>query len=108
MLEREYPGVRFHHTDSHPPGLNAIIAGVLVGRYHSERDPAYGVLFAQPRSCGGRNQDQIMETDTQSFCRSAAPATLRAYCYAVRRGFFTHITGCAFTGRAGAPALANA
>jgi len=73
MLEREYPGVRFHHTDSHPPGLNAIIAGVLVGRYHSERDPAYGVLFAQPRSCGGRNQDQIMETDTQGFCPSAAP-----------------------------------
>ena len=55
LLQREYPGVRFQHTAGHSPGLNAISAGVLVGRYHSERDPAYGVVFAQPRSCGGRN-----------------------------------------------------
>lgn len=55
MLEREYPGVRIQHSGGNRPGLNAIIAGVLVGRYHSECDPAYGVVFAQPRSCGGRN-----------------------------------------------------
>jgi hypothetical protein len=55
LLEREYPQVRFEHADKHPAGLNAIVAGVLVGRYHSQRDPAFGVVFAQPRSCGGRN-----------------------------------------------------
>lgn len=55
FLERHYPGVRFERTESHPPGLNAITAGVLIGRYHSHRDPAYGVVFDQPRSCGGRN-----------------------------------------------------
>jgi hypothetical protein len=55
LLEREYPGVLFQHTESHPPGLNAVSAGVLVGRYHSERDPAYGVVYTQARSCGGRS-----------------------------------------------------
>ena len=54
-LEREYPGVRFEHSGGNQPGLNAIADGVLVGRYHSERDPAYGVVFSQPRSCGERN-----------------------------------------------------
>lgn len=55
ILEREYPGVRFDSTSSEPAGLNAITAGVLVGRYHSARTPSFGVIFAQPRSCGGRN-----------------------------------------------------
>ena len=43
FLEREYPGVRFDCTSSEPAGLNATSAGVLVGRYHSQRDPAFGV-----------------------------------------------------------------
>jgi hypothetical protein len=55
FLKREYPGVRFQYTEGHPPGLNAMSAGVLVGRYHSRRNPAFGVIFDQPRSCGGRN-----------------------------------------------------
>ncbi len=55
LLEREYPGVRIQRTSGHPPGLNATSAGVLVGRYHNGRDPAYGVVFAQARSCGGRD-----------------------------------------------------
>jgi hypothetical protein len=54
-LERAYPGVRINRTKSHPPGLNAVAAGILVGRYHSQRDPAFGVVYDQPRSCGGRN-----------------------------------------------------
>jgi len=55
FLEREYPGVRFAYTSSGPGGLNAITAGVLVGRYHSARIPSFGVIFDQSRSCGGRN-----------------------------------------------------
>ena len=43
LLQREYPDVRFDRTDSHPPGINAVTAGVLVGRYHTERKPGYGV-----------------------------------------------------------------
>jgi hypothetical protein len=43
LLQREYPGVRFDHTDNHPLGINAVTAGVLVGRYHSQRDPSFGV-----------------------------------------------------------------
>ncbi|UCH48742.1 MAG: hypothetical protein JSU95_02765 [Betaproteobacteria bacterium] len=54
LLQREYPRVRFDHTDGHPPGINAVTAGVLVGRYHTERKPAFGVVYDQPRSCGGR------------------------------------------------------
>ncbi len=54
LLQREYPGVRFDHTDQHPPGINAVTAGVLVGRYYTERKPAFGVVYDQPRSCGGR------------------------------------------------------
>lgn len=53
-LRREYPGVAFAADASHPPGVNAVAAGVLVGRYYSTRSPAYGVIFDQPRSCGGR------------------------------------------------------
>lgn len=53
-LEREYPGVSFVESETSPPGLNAVTAGVLVGRYHTQRAPAYGVVFDQPRSCGGR------------------------------------------------------
>jgi len=55
FLEREYPGVRFRHTQGHPPGLNAVTAGVLVGGFHTHRDTAFGVVFDQPCSCGGRN-----------------------------------------------------
>ena len=54
-LQREYPGVRIERTEGHPPGLNAVAAGILVGRYHSQRNPAFGVVYDQPRSCGGRN-----------------------------------------------------
>ena len=54
LLEREYPGVRFEASASHPSGLNAVAAGVLVGRYHSAREPAYGVIFTQARSCSGK------------------------------------------------------
>ena len=54
LLQREYPSVQFDRTKSHPPGINAVTAGVLVGRYHSQRDPAFGVIYDQPRSCGGR------------------------------------------------------
>jgi hypothetical protein len=43
LLQREYPGVRFDHTDNHPLGINAVTAGVLVGRYRSQRDPSFGV-----------------------------------------------------------------
>ena len=55
FLEREYPGVCFDYTSSEPVGLNAVAAGVLVGRYHSARTPSFGVIFDQPRSCAGRN-----------------------------------------------------
>jgi len=55
FLKREYPGVRFDYISRAPAGLNAIIEGVLVGRYHSARSPSFGVIFDQPRSCGGRN-----------------------------------------------------
>ena len=55
FLEHEYPDVLFEPTAGHPPGLNAVVSGVLIGRYHSHRDPAFGVVYDQPRSCGGRN-----------------------------------------------------
>jgi hypothetical protein len=54
-LEREYPGVRFEEDDKHPPGVNAIMGGILVGRFYMERAQPFGVVFDQPRSCGGRN-----------------------------------------------------
>ncbi len=54
-LEREYPGVRFEVDGGHPPGVSAIKSGVLVGRFYTGRAPAFGVVFDQPRSCGGRN-----------------------------------------------------
>lgn len=49
----EYPGAHFQTTD-HPDGVNAVCDGVLVGRYFVERQPAYGVIYEQARSCGGR------------------------------------------------------
>jgi hypothetical protein len=54
-LEREYPGVLFEEDDRHPPGVNAVKSGVLVGRFYSGRDQPFGLVFDQPRSCGGRN-----------------------------------------------------
>jgi hypothetical protein len=55
ILVREYPGVQFAAHDGHPPGINAITAGVLVGRYYTGRVPQYGVVFDQPRSCGAKS-----------------------------------------------------
>ncbi len=55
FLSSEYPGVVFSESDAHPPGINAVTAGVLVGRYYSARTPPYGVVFDQPRSCGGKS-----------------------------------------------------
>lgn len=54
LLRREYPGVAFADDDGHPPGVNAVSAGVMVGRFYSAKSPAYGVVFDQPRSCGGK------------------------------------------------------
>jgi hypothetical protein len=54
FLSREYPGVTFAEDDSTPPGVNAVTEGVLVGRYFSARTPPYGVVYDQPRSCGGK------------------------------------------------------
>jgi hypothetical protein len=53
-LRREYPGVAFVETRDQPPGVNAVAAGVLVGRWYSVHQPPYGAVFDQPRSCGGR------------------------------------------------------
>jgi hypothetical protein len=55
MLSREYPGVAFSENTGHPAGINAVTGGVLVGRYYSGQIPPYGVVFDQPRSCGGKN-----------------------------------------------------
>jgi hypothetical protein len=55
LLSREYPGVSFSVDDSTPAGINAVTEGVLVGRYFLARTPSYGVMFDQPRSCGGKN-----------------------------------------------------
>ncbi len=52
-LRFEYPGVRFQQIE-HPPGINATCEGVLVGRFFADRVPPYGVIYAQPRSCGGK------------------------------------------------------
>lgn len=52
-LRFEYPGVTFEATD-HPPGVNAVCEGVLVGRFFADRHPPCGVVYAQPRSCGGK------------------------------------------------------
>lgn len=54
-LVHEYPGVSFMESNGHPPGVNAVTAGVLVGRFFPGRKPAYGIMFNQPRSCDGRN-----------------------------------------------------
>ena len=53
-LRREYPSVQFEDANTHPPGVNAVCEGVLVGRFYSSANPPYGVLYDQPRSCGGR------------------------------------------------------
>lgn len=52
-LRFEYPSVRFDATD-HPPGVNAVCESILVGRFFADRTPPYGVIYAQPRSCGGK------------------------------------------------------
>lgn len=54
-LRYEYPGVEFEETCVRPRGINAVCAGVLVGRFYLDSEPPYGVLFEQARSCGGRN-----------------------------------------------------
>ncbi|MGH8678347.1 MAG: hypothetical protein ACREUQ_08370 [Burkholderiales bacterium] len=54
FLRREYPGVTFRADETHPQGINAVSAGVLVGRFFVGRNPQYGVVFDQPRSCGGK------------------------------------------------------
>ena len=53
-LRREYPTVRFEDATTHPPGVNAMCEGVLVGRFYTAATAPYGVLFDQLRSCGGR------------------------------------------------------
>lgn len=53
-LRREYPGVAFADDQRNPPGVNAVAAGVMVGRFYTSRSPAYGVIFDQPRSCSGK------------------------------------------------------
>lgn len=55
FLACEYPGVQFDENSGHPPGVNAITQGVLVGRFYAARAQPFGVVFDQPRSCGGRN-----------------------------------------------------
>ena len=52
-LRFEYPSVRFESVRTHPPGVNAVCEGVLVGRFYTAAQPPYGVRFEQPRSCGG-------------------------------------------------------
>ncbi len=54
VLRREYPSVTFEYVDNHPRGVNAVCEGVLVGRFYESHVPPYGVIFDQPRSCGGR------------------------------------------------------
>jgi hypothetical protein len=55
FLSREYPGVVFRESDANPPGVNAMTAGVLVGRFYTTRNRPFGVVFDQPRSCGGKS-----------------------------------------------------
>ncbi|MBI1394451.1 MAG: hypothetical protein GC151_00610 [Betaproteobacteria bacterium] len=52
-LRFEYPEVHFENTE-HPEGVNAVCEGVLVGRFFRQKDPSYGVVYEQTRSCGGR------------------------------------------------------
>ena len=54
-LRREFPGVEYAPGEGNPAGINAVSAGVLVGRWYGARTPPYGVVFDQPRSCGGRH-----------------------------------------------------
>jgi hypothetical protein len=53
-LRHDFPSVRFEDVSTHPPGVNALCEDVLVGRFYTHSTPPYGVLFDQPRSCGGR------------------------------------------------------
>jgi hypothetical protein len=53
-LRSEYVNVRFEPTEN-PAGVNAICENVLVGRFFADRSSPYGVVYAQPRSCGGKN-----------------------------------------------------
>jgi hypothetical protein len=53
-LRFEYPSVEFERVETQPRGVNAVCEGVLVGRFYEERTLPYGVIFEQPRSCGGR------------------------------------------------------
>ena len=52
-LRFEYARVRFEATD-HPPGVNAVCENILVGRFFADRIPPCGVIYAQPRGCGGK------------------------------------------------------
>lgn len=54
-LRREYPNVILTDGEGYPPGINAVIAGVLVGRFYSAQTPPYGVIFDQARSCSGKS-----------------------------------------------------
>lgn len=54
-LSREYPGVTFTGGAGYPPGVNAVAAGVLIGRFYSAQTPPYGVIFDQSRSCSGKS-----------------------------------------------------
>ena len=54
-LRRDFSGVAFADDNGNPPGVNAVAAGVMVGRFYSSRSPAYGVIFDQPRSCSGKS-----------------------------------------------------
>lgn len=53
-LRSEYVNVWFESTEN-PAGLNAICENVLVGRFFADRSSPYGVVYAQPRSCSGKN-----------------------------------------------------
>lgn len=52
-LRFEYASVRFETTDN-PSGVNAVCENILVGRFFADRHPPHGVIYAQPRSCGGK------------------------------------------------------
>lgn len=52
-LRFEYAGVRFEPTD-HPLGVNAVREDILVGRFFADRSPPFGLIYSQPRSCGGK------------------------------------------------------
>lgn len=57
QLRFDFPSVRFESTDN-PRGTNAVCEGILVGRFFEDHAPPYGVLYGQPRSCGGKPFEQ--------------------------------------------------